>query len=55
MAVVVSFKDASGKQCTNSTIAYMDGPAQTARDYLPTGDVGKCIISQYEVANNLIE
>lgn len=55
VAVVVSFKDASGKQCTNSTIAYMEGLSQTARDYLPTGDVGKSIISQYEVANSLIE
>lgn len=55
VAVVVSFKDASGKQCTTSTIAYMEGLSQTSRDYLPTGDAGKSIISQYEVSNNLIE
>lgn len=55
VAVVVSFKDASGKQCTNSIMAYMDGLSQISKDYLPTGDAGKSIISQYEVANNLIE
>ncbi len=55
VAVVVSFKDASGKQCTNSTIAYMEGLSQTARDYLPTGDAGISIVSSYEVKSNLIE
>lgn len=55
VAVVVSFKDASGKQCTNSTITYMEGLRQTARDYLPTGDAGMSIVSSYEVKSNLIE
>lgn len=55
VAVVVSFKDASGKQCTNSTITYMEGLSQIARDYLPTGDAGMSIVSSYEVKSNLIE
>lgn len=55
VAVVVSFKDASGKQCTTSTIAYMEGLRQIARDYLPTGSAGMSIVSSYEVKSNLIE
>lgn len=55
VAVVVSFKDASGKQCTNSTITYMEGLSQIARDYLPTGDAGMSIVSSYEIKSNLIE
>lgn len=55
VAVVVSFKDASGKQCTSSTITYMEGLSQIARDYLPTGDAGMSIVSSYEVKSNLIE
>lgn len=55
VAVVISFKDASGKQCTNSTITYMEGLRQTARDYLPTGTAGQSIISQYQTVSTLIE
>lgn len=55
VAVVVSFKDASGKQCTTSTITYMEGLEQTARDYLPTGSAGQSIISQYQTVSTLIE
>lgn len=55
VAVVVSFKDASGKQCTTSTITYMEGLRQTARDYLPTGSAGQSIISQYQIVSTLIE
>lgn len=55
VAVVVSFKDASGKQCTTSTISYMEGLRQIARDYLPTGTAGQSIISQYQTVSNLIE
>lgn len=55
VAVVVSFKDASGKQCTNSTIAYMEGLRQIARDYLPTGSAGQSIVSQYQTVSTLIE
>lgn len=54
-AVVVSFKDASGKRCTRSVVTYGQGLQEIARDYTVTGQVGKSIISQYEVANNLIE
>lgn len=55
VAVVVSFKDASGKQCTTSTITYMEGLRQIARDYLPTGSAGQSIVSQYQTVSTLIE
>lgn len=54
-AVVVSFKDASGKRCTRSVVTYGKGLQETAEDYTVTGEAGKSIISQYEVANDLIE
>ena len=54
-AVVVSFKDASGKRCTRSVVTYGQALQDIARDYTVTGEVGKSIISQYEVSNNLIE
>lgn len=54
-AVVVSFKDASGKRCTRSVVTYGEALQEIARDYTVTGDVGKSIISQYEISNNLIE
>lgn len=55
VAVVVSFKDASGKQCTTSSITYMEGLRQIARDYLPTGSAGQGIVSQYQTVSTLIE
>lgn len=54
-AVVVSFKDASGKRCTRSVVTYGKALQDIASDYTPSGEVGKSIISQYEVANTLIE
>lgn len=54
-AVVVSFKDASGKRCTRSVVTYGKALQKIASDYTPSGDVGQSIISQYEVANALIE
>ena len=54
-AVVVSFKDASGKRCTRSVVTYGKALQEIARDYTPSGEVGRSIISQYEVANSLIE
>ena len=54
-AVVVSFKDASGKRCTRSVVTYGKALQETAKDYTVTGEVGKSIISQYEVSNTLIE
>lgn len=54
-AVVVSFKDASGKRCTRSVVTYGKALQDIARDYTPSGEVGRSIISQYEVANSLIE
>ena len=54
-AVVVSFKDASGKRCTRSVVTYGQALQEIARDYTVTGEVGKSIISQYEVASTLIE
>lgn len=54
-AVVVSFKDASGKRCTRSVVTYGKALQKTASDYTPSGDAGRSIISQYEVASTLIE
>lgn len=54
-AVVVSFKDASGKRCTRSVVTYGKALQDIASDYTPSGEVGRSIISQYEVANTLIE
>lgn len=54
-AVVVSFKDASGKRCTRSVVTYGKALQETASDYTPSAELGRSIISQYEVANDLIE
>ena len=54
-AVVISFKDSAGKQCTKSTIFYGQALTTTARDYLPTGSAGQSIVSQYQTISNLIE
>ena len=54
-AVVISFKDSTGKQCTKSTIFYGQALTDTARDYLPTGSAGQSIISQYQTVSTLIE
>ena len=53
-AVVVSFKDASGKRCTRSVVTYGKALQEIASDYTVTGEVGRSIISQYEVARSLI-
>lgn len=53
-AVVVSFKDASGKRCTRSVVTYGKALQEIARDYTPSGEAGRGIISQYEVASTLI-
>lgn len=54
-AVVVSFKDASGKRCTRSVVTYGKALQEIASDYTVTGEAGRSIISQYEVASTLIE
>lgn len=54
-AVVISFKDSTGKQCTKSQIFYGEALTQTARDYLPTGSAGQSIVSQYQTVSTLIE
>ena len=53
-AVVVSFKDASGKRCTRSVVTYGKALQDIASDYTPSGEAGRSIISQYEVSNTLI-
>lgn len=54
-AVVISFKDSTGKQCTKSTIVYGEALSESARDYLPTGSAGESIVSQYQTVSSLIE
>lgn len=54
-AVVVSFKDASGKQCTKSSIVYGQALTAIAADYRPGSETGMAIISQYQTVSTLIE
>lgn len=54
-AVVVSFKDASGKQCTKSSIVYGQALTETAADYRPDSETGMAIISEYQTVSTLIE
>ena len=54
-AVVISFKDTAGKQCTKSTIFYGQALTNIARDYIPSGTAGQSIISQYQTVSTLIE
>lgn len=54
-AVVVSFKDASGKQCTKSSIVYGQALTVIASDYRPDSETGMAIISQYQTVSTLIE
>lgn len=54
-AVIISFKDSTGKQCTKSQIFYGQALTDTARDYLPTGSAGQSIVSQYQTVSTLIE
>lgn len=54
-AVVISFKDTAGKQCTKSRISYGEALATIARDYVPSGTAGQSIISQYQTVSTLIE
>lgn len=54
-AVIVSFKDAAGKQATNSPVTIGAGLQSYVDDYRPTGESGMSIISQYEATSNLIE
>lgn len=54
-AVIVSFKDAAGKQATNSPVTIGAGLQSYVNGYQPTGESGMSIISQYEATSNLIE
>ena len=54
-AVVVSFRDASGKQCTKSSITYGQALSKTTSDYKPDGSAGMAIVSQYQTVSALIE
>lgn len=54
-AVVVSFKDASGKQCTKSAIVYGQALTAIAADYRSDSEGGMSIISQYQTVSTLIE
>lgn len=54
-AVVISFKDSAGKQCTKSSIFYGAALTEIARDYLPTSSAGQSIVSHYQTVSTLIE
>ena len=54
-AIVISYKDASGKQTTNSPILCGAGMDEYMNSYKPDGEAGAQIVSQYEQISNLIE
>lgn len=52
LAVIISYTDASGKQCTRSPMVYADSLAELANQWLPTGEVGSTIVAEYSAASN---
>lgn len=54
LAVIISYTDASGKQCTKSPMVYADSLAELANQWLPSGEVGSGIVSEYSATSNTI-
>lgn len=53
-AIVISYKDANGKQSTASSIWEGQGNVENSNQYLPTGELGIDIIKQYETVSTTI-
>lgn len=53
-AIVISYKDASGKQSTSSRVHQGLGQAEYANQYTPTGALGADIVKSYETSSSLI-
>lgn len=54
LAVIISYTDASGKQCTKSPMVYADSLAELANQWLPSGEVGSGIVMEYSATSNTI-
>lgn len=54
LAVIISYTDASGKQCTKSPMVYADSLAELANQWLPSGEVGSGIVTEYSATSNTI-
>lgn len=52
LAVIISYTDASGRQCTKSPMVYAESLATLASQWLPTGEVGSAIVAEYSAASN---
>lgn len=52
LAVIISYTDASGRQCTKSPMVYAESLASLASQWLPTGEVGSAIVAEYSAASN---
>lgn len=54
LAVIISYTDTSGKQCTKSPMVYADSLAELANQWLPSGEVGSGIVTEYSATSNTI-
>lgn len=54
LAVIISYKNNSGKLFTKSQMVFADALATLANQYLPSGEVGSAIISEYTAATETI-
>lgn len=54
LAVIISYTDASGKQCTKSPMVYANSLAELANQWLPSGEVGSGIVTEYSATSNTI-
>lgn len=54
LAIIISYTDASGKQCTKSPMVYADSLAELANQWLPSGKVGSGIVTEYSATSNTI-
>lgn len=54
LAVIISYTDASGKQYTKSPMVYADSLAKLANQWLPSGEVGSGIVTEYSATSNTI-
>lgn len=52
LAVIISYTDASGRQCTKSPMVYAESLATLANQWLPTDKIGSAIVAEYSAASN---
>lgn len=54
LAIIISYTDAAGRQCTKSPMVYPESLATLANQWLPTGEVGAGIVAEYSAASATI-